>query len=141
MLDTFGSSVGHVPGEVRSAKVTKASVPQSVLNPEKITLTRRERDAAVTTLLSRAPVDTIHSAHRMLDAVTEAVNKVRLNDPVGTLRKHPSGRKYAFAYAAGKYLLIDTDEVKPAYKTEDGLVENRQIRETWELVAWGSDAD
>lgn len=50
----------------------------------------------------------------MLAGIELAITKVREGDAVGTVRV--DGTKYAFTYARGKHVLIDTNPAKPAYK-------------------------
>ncbi|ASR86069.1 hypothetical protein SEA_ENCELADUS_84 [Mycobacterium phage Enceladus] len=101
-----------------------------------------EPDRSAPIVLSDAELKAAKSAIRQvhanfdvkLQAVIDAINHVRTNDPVGTLRKNTNGQ-YAFCYEPGKWLVIDPD--KPAYRAADGLSESAAIRSTWELVVLG----
>ncbi|QDK03890.1 hypothetical protein SEA_LEWAN_92 [Mycobacterium phage Lewan] len=113
------------PHEVASAKV----LPTSTGAGEVVTLTDAERKAA------RKAIGQIHANLDVkLQAVLDAINHVRSNDPVGTLRKNSKG-VYAFSFEPGKWLLIDVD--KPAYRAAESPADNAAIQNSWELVVSG----
>ncbi|QFG14327.1 hypothetical protein PBI_TOURACH_91 [Mycobacterium phage Tourach] len=96
---------------------------------DEIELTDAEKKAA------RKAIGQIHANMDVkLQAVLDAINHVRSNDPVGTLRKNSKG-VYAFAFEPGKWLLIDVD--KPAYKSVETPADSAAIQNSWELVVSG----
>ncbi|ATG86503.1 hypothetical protein J4T96_gp092 [Mycobacterium phage Finemlucis] len=113
------------PHEVARAKV----LPTTLGEGEVLTLTDAERKAA------RKAIGQIHANLDVkLQAVLDAINHVRSNDPVGTLRKNSKG-VYAFSFEPGKWLLIDVD--KPAYRAAESPADNAAIQNSWELVVSG----
>ncbi|UVF61262.1 hypothetical protein SEA_DUNCANSLEG_88 [Mycobacterium phage DuncansLeg] len=87
------------------------------------------------TKAARKALTQVHAnADVKLAAVLAAINNIRNNDPVGTLRKNSKGQ-YAFSYEPGKWLLIDVD--KPAYRAEESPAQNAAIQGSWALIAKG----
>ncbi|AXH67896.1 hypothetical protein J4T99_gp091 [Mycobacterium phage Bromden] len=66
-----------------------------------------------------------------VNAVVAAINQVRSNDPVGTLRKSVAGQ-FAFAIAPGQYLVIETGE-RPRFKAADPS-ETTGIKQSWKVL-------
>lgn len=107
----------------------KAPWPGAPVQPDVLELSDAELKAA------KAAIRQVHANPDVkLQEVIAAINKVRSNDPVGTLRKASNG-KYAFSYEPGKWLIIDVDQ--PAYKAVDSLADNEAIKGSWNLVALG----
>lgn len=97
-----------------------------------IELTASERRAAEKTLSALGLVPSLKGVERVVDAI----NLVRASDPVGMVRRsRAEPNKYAFAYAAGKYLLIDVNPDAPAYRGAAGD-EAADIRKNWYGVYW-----
>ena len=93
-----------------------------------------ERIRAIKAVRAAVPDLGLVEAKSAVEAAFEAVGRLRNGDPVGTLRKDQlvSGR-YAFSYAPGKWLLIDTNTERPAYKT----TESSHVLD-WELQVEGA---
>ena len=76
-------------------------------------------------------------ASTQVRAFVEAVNEVRANDAVGTVRRNPviSGA-WAFAVEPGKYLIIETGGDKPRFRSSL-TDETASIKRGWPLVVGG----
>jgi hypothetical protein len=84
---------------------------------------------------ARKAARSIHANKDVLvTAVIDAINKVRSNDKVGTLRKSVAGQ-YAFSVEPGQYLLIEVGD-NPRFRAADA-VETADIKRSWALVASG----
>lgn len=103
----------------------KASGP--LPKPELIKLSTADRNVAEKII---AEYDGEINAFALLSRLVTAINAQREGDKVGTLRRN--GSKYAFAYEAGKWLLIDTDSSKLLYRnvTRETMPEVA----TWDLL-------
>lgn len=110
----YNYSGGRVLDSVGALKLASGSgvkLAPGALAKAVLRLSEVERKAAE----KAASVSRGQTTAGLVAAIVEAINAVRSGNPVGTLRQ--SGTKYAFAYAPGKWLLIDTDGAAPAYKT------------------------
>lgn len=97
---------------------------------EPLVLTEAEYRAGESVLARMGLVRPLNGMERVLDAI----NAVRRADPVGTVRREfREGTwtdKYAFAFAPGEYILIDTNVDAPAYRTVEGD-EAAAIQKDW----------
>lgn len=100
--------------------------PDEPVPPDHLELTDAETRAA------KAAMRRVHANPDVkLQEVIAAINYVRSNDPVGTLRRSGEGQ-YAFSYEPGKWLLIDVD--KPAYRAVESPTDSANIRRSWQLL-------
>lgn len=106
-----GGRVLDAVGALKLATGPVAKLAPGALSKAVVKLSEIERKAAE----KAASVSRGQTTAGLVAAIVEAINAVRRGNPVGTLRQ--SGTKFAFAYAPGKWLLIDTDGAAPAYRS------------------------
>lgn len=117
-LYSFGTTAHVVPGGDTAANA-----------PGALTLDQTERTVAERALsVSRSMTTT-----GQLQAVLDAVNAIRAGNPIGTLRRSGASTHYAFRYSPGKWLLINTNNAAPAYKTTTDE-QDPSIATSWDLL-------
>ncbi|QXO14329.1 hypothetical protein SEA_CHASER_90 [Mycobacterium phage Chaser] len=105
--------------------------PDSPASGDLIELTDAEQKAASAALRRFSAVLT--DAEKISNIVA-AINRVRANDPVGTLRKSAAGQ-FAFAVGPGEYLVIETGD-RPRFKAADPS-EVAGIKQSWTVLHAG----